>query len=206
MWKLLSRSVWVVALAWTAFVTAPARAADEPTAFIQTLGDNAIVILKNRDVGQKEREAKFDKLLSEDFDVTEIGRFVLGRYWRLATPEQQEKYLKVFRVYILAVYAHRFADYSGEKFVAAASQPTADGASVASQIVRPDGGPPINIVWKITKQDGGYKIHDVIVENLSMTVTERDEFSSIIERAGGGAAGIDALDAMLEQKTIANGG
>jgi phospholipid transport system substrate-binding protein len=184
----------------------PARAADESAAFIQNLGDQAIQILQNKQLGQKDREAQFSKLFTEGFDVAEIGRFVLGRYWNVASPDQQQQYQKLFATYVVAVYANRFSQYSGEKFTVAGSQPTPDGASVASQIIRPNGGPPINIVWKIAKEGGAFKIRDVVAENLSMTVTQRAEFASVVERGGGGAAGIDALNNTLKQKIAANGG
>ena len=206
MWKLISRYLTAGAALLIAFSAVPARAADEPAAFIQSLGDQAIQILQNKQMGQKEREAAFSKLFTEGFDVAEIGRFVLGRYWNVASPTQQQDYQKLFATYVVAVYANRFSQYSGEKFTVAGSQPTADGASVASQIIRPNGGPPINIVWKIAKEANGYKIRDVVAENLSMTVTQRAEFSSVVERGGGGAAGVDALNNTLRQKIAANGG
>jgi phospholipid transport system substrate-binding protein len=204
MWKLISRCLGAALL--LAFSATPAHAANDPAAFIQNLGDQAIQILQDRQLGQKERESSFNKLFTEGFDVEQIGRFVLGRYWNLATPAQQQEYLKLFSTYVVAVYANRFSDYSGEKFAVGASQSTPEGASVASQIIRPNGGPPINIIWKIAKLGDSFKIRDVIAENLSMTVTQRAEFSSIVERGGGGNAGIDVLNNTLRQKIGANGG
>ena len=206
MWKLFSRYLALGALLLAALSQTPARAADEPSAFIQNLGDQAIQILQNKQLGQKDREAQFSKLFTEGFDVAEIGRFVLGRYWNVASPDQQQQYQKLFATYVVAVYANRFSQYSGEKFTVAGSQPTPDGASVASQIIRPNGGPPINIVWKIAKEASSFKIRDVVAENLSMTVTQRAEFASVVERGGGGTAGIDALNNTLKQKIAANGG
>ena len=206
MWKLISRYFALVAVMLAAVSASPARAADEPAAFIQSLGDQAIQILQNKQLGQKDREAQFSKLFTEGFDVAEIGKFVLGRYWNVATPAQQQDYIKLFGTYVVAVYANRFSQYSGEKFTVASSQATPDGASVPSQIIRPNGGPPINIVWKIAKEGAGYKIRDVVAENLSMTITQRAEFASVVERGGGGSAGIDALNNILKQKIAANGG
>jgi len=206
MWKLFSRYLALGAVMLAALCVTPARAADEPSVFIQSLGDQAIQILQNKQLGQKDREAQFSKLFTEGFDVSEIGRFVLGRYWNVASPDQQQQYQKLFATYVVAVYANRFSQYSGEKFTVAGSQPTPDGASVTSQIIRPNGGPPINIVWKIAKEASSFKIRDVVAENLSMTVTQRAEFASVVERGGGGTAGIDALNNTLKQKIAANGG
>ncbi len=45
--------------------------------------------------------------------------------------------------------------------------------------------------------DGAYKISDVIVEGVSMLVTQRSEFASIIQRHGGQVQGL--LDLMREK-------
>jgi phospholipid transport system substrate-binding protein len=169
-------------------------AASASAAFIQGLGDQAIRIIRSAEP-QPQRKAAFSKLFTEDFDVPAIGRFVLGHYWREATPEQQQEYLRVFGQYVVAIYAERFSNYQGEEFKVVGSKPGDGGtAMVASQIVRPSGGPPIHIDWRVALEGTTYKIIDVTAESLSMSVTQRDEFASVISQHGGNVQGlIDVL-------------
>jgi len=177
-------------------VALPARAQDSPTAFIQGLGDQAIQILRTQH-DQSQRKAAFSTLFTQGFDVPAIGKFVLGHYWREATPEQQQEYLRLFGLYVVAIYADRFSNYQGEEFKVIGGKPEDGGsATVASQIVRP-GGQPIHIDWRVAKEGTGYKIIDVKAENLSMSVTQREEFASIISQNGGQ---IQGLLTMLKQK------
>ena len=81
--------------------------------------------------------ARFRELLREDFDVPGIARFVLGRYWNIATEEQRAEYVKLFEDYIAMAYATRLAEYTGETFKVTGSRPEADGAIVSSQILAP---------------------------------------------------------------------
>ena len=147
---------------------------------------------------ESERFARFRDLLREDFDVPGIARFVLGRYWNLATEEQRAEFVKLFEEYIARAYSIRFAEYAGEKFKVMGSRPDADGAIVSSEILRPTGQAPIKVDWRLTGRHGDYKISDVTVDGISMAVTQRSEFASVIQHNGGQVQG---LIAMLRERT-----
>ena len=78
-----------------------------------------------------------------------------------------------------------------------------EGALVTSEIVGPDGAPPIKIDWRLTVREGLYRISDVIIDRVSMLVTERSEIAAMIQRSGGQAQG---LLAMMREKTNAPAG
>jgi phospholipid transport system substrate-binding protein len=179
----------------------PAAAAADPSAVIVSLGNHALEVLGSN-VDPNLRVARFRQLFSEDFDVPGIARFVLGRYWRLATEPQQQEFVKVFADYIALAYSNRLAEYSGETLRVTGSKPAPDGSVVSSEIVRPNGAPPAKVDWLLTQHDGTYKISDVVVEGVSMAVTQRSEFASVIQRNGGQVQG---LITALRQKTEAAG-
>lgn len=175
----------------------PAAAAADPVAVITSLGNEALKVL-GKNVDPNLRVARFRQLFSADFDVPGIARFVLGRYWRVATPAQQQEFLKLFTDYIALAYSNRLAEYSGETLRVTGSRPAPDGELVSSEIVRANGQPPARVEWLLTPQDGAYKISDVIVEGVSMAVTQRSEFASVIQRNGGQ---VEGLITALRQKT-----
>ncbi len=80
-------------------------------------------------------------------------------------------------------------------FTVQTSKPEDGGtATVMSLITKPSGGPPIHIDWRVAQEGGTYKIIDVKAENLSMSVTQREEFASVISQHGGNIQGlIDVL-------------
>jgi len=172
----------------------PGAAAADPAAMISNLGSQALQVL-GKDATQSQRVARFRDLLREDFDVPGIARFVLGRYWNTATEEQRAEFTK-FEDYIAVAYATRLAEYTGETFKVIGSRPEADGAIVSSQILRPAGAAPVKVDWRVT---GRNKISDVSVDGISMAVTQRSEFASVIQHNGGQVQG---LIAMLRDKTM----
>jgi phospholipid transport system substrate-binding protein len=179
----------------------PAAAAADPAAMISNLGSRALEVL-GKGATQSQRLERFRELLRQDFDVPGIARFVLGRYWNIASEEQRTEYVKLFEDYIVMAYATRLAEYTGETFKVTGSRPDADGAIVSSQIVRPSGAAPVKVDWRLTGRDGKYKISDVSVDGISMAVTQRSEFASVIQHNGGQVQG---LITMLRQKTSGGG-
>lgn len=175
---------------------APARAA-EAEQFVQNLGNSAIAIIaKSKSSGQPPI-GQFTRLLNSNFDLPTIGRFVLGRYWREASPQQQDEYMSLFEDLIVRTYANRFQDYSGETFEVTGSQPTGNGryTIVSSRIQRP-GSQPIEVQWRV-RNGGDLRILDVIVEGVSLSVSQREEYAAVIQRNGGK---IDALINSMRQK------
>jgi phospholipid transport system substrate-binding protein len=170
-------------------------AAQDPRAFIASLGNQAIQVL-GPGVSQSQRITRFRQLFQSDFDVPGIGQFVLGRYWRTATPEEQQEFLRLFQEYIVQSYAAQLGEYGGEPFRVTGSRPSGNETVVTSEIDRPSGS-RIVVDWYVVERGGAPKISDVYVGGVSMKVTQRDQFASVIQRNGGR---VDALLTMLRQR------
>ena len=179
----------------------PAETAADPATVITNLGNQALQVL-GKNVGSEQRVARFRQLFTEDFDVPGIARFVLGRYWNIATEPQQQEFVRLFTDYIALAYSNRLAEYSGETLRVTGTRPAPDGSLVSSEIIRTNGAPPARVDWLLTQHDGAYKISDVVVEGISMATTQRSEFASVIQRNGGQVQG---LIKALRQKTEAAG-
>jgi phospholipid transport system substrate-binding protein len=172
-----------------------AGAAPDPVAFVSQLGNQAIQVL-GPSVSAAQRLVRFRELFRDDFDVPGIGQFVLGRYWRTATPAEQQEFLGLFQEYIVEAYSARLGAYGGEPFRVTGSRGTGGEIAVASQVLEKSGA-PIEIDWYLADEGGTLKIIDVYVGGVSMKVTERDEFGAVIQRNGGQ---VSALLAQLRQK------
>ena len=196
----LSFRTMVLAVIMTIGMSAGVALADGVDAakgFIQKLGDKAVSTIAATQQDEDERLRQFRSLLNENFDVPGIGRFVLGRYWRIATPDQRNEYLKLFEESIIRTYARRFSDYSGETVsVDKARRDGEDFILVDSLIQRPSGG-PVAVTWRLLDQGGTFKIVDVVVEGVSMSVTQRSDFSSVIQSGGGN---IEALLKVMRER------
>lgn len=193
----------LIGLIWAApsFARQDEQAQQQARAFIEGLGDRTVDLLSDPDATTESLVDDFKRLFRENFDTNTIGRFVLGRHWSQATPQQRQEYLEVFREFVVQTYAQRFSDFSGQRLQIEGTRPAGSSdVMVSTRIVDPSGAPPVAVDWRVRVQDEEVKIIDVMVENVSMAITYRNEFNSVIQRQGGNVAGlIQALQQRVEE-------
>jgi len=193
-------SLFVLTLAsFGTSLSASASANDPAQIFVEGMADEAIQALTAKGVSRHDRIVRFRELLKANFDVPLIGKWVLGRYWRSASDEDKKSYLSLFEDYIVITYVERFDQYSGEKLkvVKSVAEPGQD-ALVYTEINRPSGsGEAIRVDWRVRAKSDLYKIIDVYVEGISMSQTQRKEFSSVLRSQGGK---VSALNDILRTK------
>jgi phospholipid transport system substrate-binding protein len=193
----LSALILVVGLALGAAGIARAEPAD-PAGFVNELVGQALSTIDSKQVSEQDRTKKFRDLLAKDFDMPRIGRFVLGRYWNAASDPEKEQFQQLFQEYVVRAYAQRFGEYNGETVKIMGSRQESDTSTlVQSQILRPNGAPPAKVDWRVRKGDTGFRIVDVDVEGVSMVLTQREEFGSVMQRTGGVAGLIKTLQEKL---------
>ena len=204
--RVIRTLLFAVALA---FAAAPAGADDAnpaASAFMQSLGSKAINELTDPAVPQSDRQARFRTLLDEHFDMPAIAKFTLGRYWRTATDEQRTEFRKLFEDFLVQSYSTRFSEYHGEGFVVAGSTTDDGGTIVVHSKIDMPSSEDIRVDWHLRATDGGFVIVDIVVEGVSMAVTQRSEFASVIQSRGGVAGLLDALRAKNAQSADSTGG
>lgn len=162
--------------------------------FIDAMARQAIGVLETVGANTPEGRAQFAQIFDQGFDVPTIGRFVLGRYWNTATPAQQQEYLQLFQQMVVSTYARRFQNYQGQSLQILGTRAAGDqGDTLVQTQISQISGPAIAVDWRVRSRSGGYKVVDVIVANVSMSVTQRDEFASVISQNGGSIEGLLAV-------------
>ncbi len=174
-----------------------ALSADQAKTFIDGLSGEAIGSLTGASVTQSERETRFRSLLQAHFDMPGISRFVLGRYWKLASEPQQGEFQKLFETMLVQSYAKTFAQYGGEKFQVSKSWADGDGSVVVNSHVDRPNGDVIHLDWRVADQDSTLRIIDLVVEGVSLRATHRSDFASAIQGNGGTIAAL--LDLMRQK-------
>jgi phospholipid transport system substrate-binding protein len=192
---LLRRALFLlVLLASLGLAAASGRAAptSDATGFVKDLLTKALQSLSDKSLSDEEKEKRFRDTLDTKFDMPRISRFVLGRYWKTAGDRDKQEFQKLFEDYVVRAYSARFSQYSGEQVQVIGARPESDTVTlVTSQIIRPNGAPPAKIDWRVRRQDNDLRIVDIDVEGVSMLVTQREEFGSVIQRSGGTVAGLN---------------
>jgi phospholipid transport system substrate-binding protein len=158
--------------------------ADPAVAFIQRRGEQLLAIINGpAPTAQKQQEVA--RLLTETVDMDGVGRFVVGRYWRTASAQEQREFLKLFQDLLVETISARFGELKGLKFqVTGPTRRDEESQGVATVIERP-GQPPAAVEWRIADQGGALKVVDLIAEGTSLRLTQRGEYTAVLQRNSG---------------------
>ncbi len=198
----MERRIFLASAASAALLLAaiPGNAAissDAAKSFIDNLGETAIGSLPGVPLSQAERERRLRNLLEAHFDMPGISKFVLDRYWKLASDHQQAEFQKLFETLLVQSYAKAFAKCAGSKLQVTKSWAEGDGSTVVNTHIEGLWGGMIRLDWRVASQANTMRIIDLVVEGISLRTTHRSDFASAFRSNGGTIAGL--LD-QLRQK------
>lgn len=142
------------------------------------------------------------RILSPHVDYERITRLILGRHWRRISPEQRQRFMEEFRALQIRSYALAALDYTdvGIRYLPTRETPRGNEARVRTQVLRSQGR-PVAVDYRLHREDGRWKVYDVLVEGVSLVVSFRASMGSRIEQAG-----IDGVIRQLRRKNRGAGG
>jgi len=167
-----------------------------PREMLQAAAEQMLAALHERDTELRKDPQKLyalvDELLVPHVDMEVVSRWVLGKYWRSATPEQRARFAEEFKRMLIRFYSSALLEYADFrfKFYPVKLKKGQRRAVVRSEVMR-TGGPPHTVSYRVILRKNGWKVYDVIIDGVSVVTTYRSSFSEEIRRGG--------LDGLLEK-------
>jgi phospholipid transport system substrate-binding protein len=192
-----STAAILVTAALALCAAAPAVASpDAARQFLENYSARAIDALSDADKPEDVRKAEFRSLLEEGFALRDIGRFVLGRYARSAEEREFEQFLDAFTSVLAQRYAPLFEGASADQVAIGDARRVEgrDNLFLVDTSVRMDDGKTSKVTWRVRQADNRFEVVDVVAEGVSMAITLRDEYGTVLGRGG-----LDRLTDRLEQ-------
>ncbi len=162
---------------------------------VQDLGLQTAHALSSETAKQPaKRRALLRKLVKQGFALELTCQFVLGKYWNRASSGQRMEFMDLFTEYLLNSYARHLAAFQADTLSVVASNPAGEHDILVETKVNGTDGQAAP-VWRVRAVEGAYKIVDVTVDGVSLALTHRREFASVVNRVG-----LDGLLKMLRDK------
>ena len=166
-------------------VTRAAPSVDDARDLIEKISAKVLAILSDQALSDRQKFDALVALLDGPIDLDLVARLILGRHWRTVDDAQRQEYLTLFREYALANLASKLHLYRGQSFEVTGAKVVSDQDALVSSRILSNGEPPLQVDWRLRERDGGAPVTiDLIVEGVSLIVTLRSEFGSVIERQG----------------------
>ncbi len=171
---------------------------DKAVMFVEKLADEMITDVLATQKPMTEKLDLFRTKFQSALDLKAIGQFVLGVYWRKATPSERDAFLVAFMDFATKSWADKFSMYTGQKITFKGSRSAQKGQVYVDSIV--ENNPPAEVIWRLRDKNGDYKIVDIVVEGVSMAMSYRNEYSSFLQKNNGN---LTTLTKELERKSAA---
>ena len=166
-------------------VTRAAPSVEDARDLIEKISAKVLAILSDQALSDRQKFDALVALLDGPIDLDLVARLILGRHWRTVDDAQRQEYLTLFREYALANLASKLHLYRGQSFEVTGAKVVSDQDALVSSRILSNGEPPLQVDWRLRERDGGAPVTiDLIVEGVSLIVTLRSEFGSVIERQG----------------------
>lgn len=167
-----------------------------PDALVKITADEVLSVIRTTKDKKALRDAAEKKVLPY-FDFRAMTQLAVGKHWREASPAQQTALEDAFRALLVNTYVASLNVAATGKEAIEVKPVEAKGQSdvLVRTIVRTSTRQPIPVDYRMARGSDGWKIYDVVVENLSLVTNYRSSFASEIQRSG-----VDGLIKALENK------
>lgn len=136
---------------------------------------------------------KLQQIIQNNVNLKGISRFVIGKYWTLATQKEKEDFLKEYEVYLTRLCAKILYKYiNNSEMIIMSTKAVDDETCLIGTRFSYGDEEFTNIDFKVTKSDSSFLINDVVMSGISIAINQRSQFSEKID-TNGMASVIDEL-------------
>jgi len=167
--------------------------------FAQQLIDDGLAILRDNGQGESARKARLHAFLAGHVDARKTALFTLGQYRRGADELALAAFSDVFRDYALAIYVSKLDQNKGKSLRVVGSLDNKPGdVTVNAEAEASGGDEPTRIAVRLMGSSGSYKIVDVQVAGIWLSIEQRDQFATFLQKNNGD---VGALTSHLRSQT-----
>lgn len=163
---------------------------------VASLGHRAGLIMTSKRLDDASRRNALKALVHSGFDLERISRFALGRFWREATQGQRVRFQDLFAEQLLNTYTRQLNSYRAETLQVVGSQEVGRKDILVETRFESDDG-PLTVGWRVRNRAGRYDIIDVVVDGISLALTQRQELGAVAKQKG--------IDGLLKSMRVATG-
>lgn len=116
--------------------------------------------------------------------LPQIARFSAGRAWNDMSGDQQDRYTSAFASYVASVYARRFNEYQGQQITVGRVIDAGKKGILVQSSVTGGGRAPVLVEWLVSDRGGSVQITDIVIEGVSLALTQREEIASMLSQRG----------------------
>ena len=155
--------------------------ADEAKDWLKVEIDKIIYAYQNNDLPSENRFLMIEQTINNNFAGSGIAKFVAGKSWNGASKDTKLEYIKLFKRHLALNIASMMQGYSNQNYeLTNSNYDEKNKVSLIDMEVYSDTG-SIQVTWRVKKSKDRYFVIDLLVADISLVVTKRSEFNSMLK-------------------------
>ena len=143
--------------------------------------DNILSAYENNDISKEDRFLLIEKTINDNFAGAGIGKFVVGKAWDNASKDTKKNYIKNFKRHLALNIASMMQGYTNQRYELTQSKlDKKNNLSLIDMEIYSDTGSVV-VTWRVKEAKEKYYIIDLLVADISLVVTKRSEFNSMLK-------------------------
>ena len=164
------------------FILITSVKADEATDWLGNEIDSILDAYKNTQISKVERFALIEETINNNFAGAGIAKFVAGKSWGSANKDTKKAYIKIFKKHLALNIASMMQGYSDQDYIFTKSVfDDKNKVNLIDMEIISDTGSLV-VTWRLKKSKEKYYVIDLLVADISLIVTKRSEFNSMIKK------------------------
>ncbi len=155
--------------------------ADEPSKWLKSEIDKILISYQNNDLPNENRFLMIEQTINNNFAGTGIAKFVAGEAWLKASKETKKEYIKNFKRHLALNIASMMKGYSNQKYELSESKIDQKNRIILIDMEIFSNTGSVVVTWRVKESKGRYFVIDLIVADISLVVTKRSEFNSMLK-------------------------
>ncbi len=159
--------------------------ADEASDWLKKEIDTILDAYKDTSISKVDRFNLIEVSINNNFAGAGISKFVAGKSWSSASKETKKEYVKLFKKHLALNITSLMQGYSNQKYDLINSKyDEKNKVSLIGMEIYFDTG-NLLVTWRVKKSKDRYFVIDLIVADISLVVTKRSEFNSMLKKVDG---------------------
>ena len=157
-------------------------------AFYTSMTKQVVDIFHDKSTSEEKKQRQLAILFLKAVDTDWIGKFVMGRFYKDAKPDDQKEYLETYRYYLTGIYVSKFendddSNYQLGDIKLISLTPKEDSQVSAKTIISRKGEPDVHVNYLLQQTDV-CQVHDIEIEGVSLLNNQRSEFQALAGQSG----------------------
>ena len=158
--------------------------ASESSEWLRSEIDTILNAYKNTSFSNAERFELIENTINNNFAGAGIGKFVSGNSWSSASKETKKEYIKLFKKHLALNIASLMKGYSNQEYELINSKyDEKNKVSLIDMEIKNETG-NLLVTWRVKKSKDRYFVIDLLVADISLVITKRSEFNSMLKTIG----------------------